>query len=336
MANPLTGMMIRPIMQRRNAKKLTITSLTGIREEQFVTIGGIKQWVTIRGQDKSNPVLLILHGGPGSPYTPFNAWLGEWEKHFTVVQWDQRGGGKTFQKNGADDCGPLSLDQLARDGIELAEYARARLHQNKLMLVASSVGSYSGLLMAQRRPELFSAYVGTDQNSPGGWELSFELTKTAAKNAHDKKGMRTLQAIPESKVAWTYTQHQAMNKVAIKDTKGIPNMINDLMLPALLFASDYKMSDIRGMEKGMRYSAQQLFNEMKAFDFDKVGYNFALPFYILQGAQDIITPVNTAKTYMERIDAPRKGLMTISNAGHLAAFCNPQEFLQDLLLIHNG
>ena len=85
MANPLLTMLIRPAMRRRNARKLALGSRTGLYEARFVDIGGIPQWITIREQDRRNPVLLFLHGGPGSPYTPFNSWLLEWEQHFTIA-----------------------------------------------------------------------------------------------------------------------------------------------------------------------------------------------------------------------------------------------------------
>src|ERR1044072_1976050 len=119
MTSPIGGMFIRPFKQRENAKKLAIVSPRGIREEGYISIGGMEQWVTIRGHDRGNPVLLLVHGGPGSPYTPFNSWLSEWEKRFTIVQWDQRGSGKTFIKNNKDTSAVLTFDGLAGERIEL-------------------------------------------------------------------------------------------------------------------------------------------------------------------------------------------------------------------------
>jgi hypothetical protein len=62
----------------------------------FVKIGGIYQWVTIRGQDRENPVMLIMHGGPGVATSPLALYTLGWERDFTLVQWDQRGAGKTL------------------------------------------------------------------------------------------------------------------------------------------------------------------------------------------------------------------------------------------------
>jgi len=331
MANPITGMFIRPLKQRQNAQKLAITSPSGIREEQYISIGGIEQWVTIRGQNRANPVLVILHGGPASPYTPFNSWITEWEQYFTIVQWDQRGAGKTYGKNNEVNTGELSFQHLANDGIELIEYVKNHLGKDKVILLGSSVGSFIGLLIAHQRPDLLSAYIGAEQNAPGGIELSYKLAIKALQDTNNKKGLRTLQNMGPDKSRWTYKQFLTMNKLAINATKNVPHMVNDLMLPALLFNPDYTMNDIKAVQKGMEYSAKHLFKEMRDFDFEAIGRTFAMPFLVLQGERDIITPVKSAKNFIEHIDAPKKGFVAISHAGHLAEFCNPHEFLVKIL-----
>jgi pimeloyl-ACP methyl ester carboxylesterase len=331
MTSPITGMFMRPFIQRQNTKKLAITTPNGIREETFITIGGIQQWVTIRGHDRSNPVLVILHGGPASPYTPFNSWLSEWEKHFTIVQWDQRGTGKTYTKNSEQDSDPLSFQKIADDGTELVEYVRKHLSKEKVILLGSSVGSFIGLIMIRQHPDLFYAYVGAEQNSPDGIAASHTLTVDAVRQAGNKRGLATLEAMGTDKSNWTYKQFLFMNKLAINVTRNVPHMIHDLMLPALLFAPDYKMNDIKAIEKSMNIAANQLFIEMRDFDFEAIGYEFDVPFFVFQGEGDIITPVHTAKAYINRIHAPRKAFVTIAHAGHLAEFCNPQQFLDELL-----
>jgi pimeloyl-ACP methyl ester carboxylesterase len=330
MANPITSMFIRPLKQRQNAQKLAITSPNGIREERYISIGGIEQWVTIRGQDRANPVLVILHGGPASPYTPFNSWITEWEQHFTVVQWDQRGAGKTYGKNTEAATGEISFQHLADDGIELMEYTKKHLEKDKVILLGSSVGSFVGLLIAQQRPDLLSAYIGTEQNAPGGIELSYQLAIDTMQHANNKHALKSLQKMGNDKSRWTYKQFLAMNKLAINATKNVPHMVNDLMLPALLFAPNYTMNDIKAVQKGMEYSAKYLFKEIRDFNFDAVGYRFDMPFFVLQGESDIITPVESARNFVDRIQAPKKEFATISHAGHLAAFCNPHEFLMKI------
>src|SRR6202035_4721600 len=148
----------RKLRQAKVASTLRIESPQGIVEERFVSIGGIDQWISIRGEDQSNPVVFLIHGGPGSSYSIFTPHLRSWEKHFTVVQWDQRGAGKTFGGMGSRGNGAISLKQLGSDGIDVAEYLRARLHKERLFLLASSMGSTFGMQIARSRPDLFYAY----------------------------------------------------------------------------------------------------------------------------------------------------------------------------------
>ncbi|GAB3284992.1 alpha/beta hydrolase [Sinomonas notoginsengisoli] len=330
MVSPITGMFMRPLEQRRNAKKLAITTSNGIREERVVTLGGIEQWVTIRGQDRANPVIVILHGGPGSPYTPFNSWLGSWEQHFTVVQWDQPGAGKTFQRHGEAETGSLSFERLAANGIELVDYVQARLGVETVILLGSSVGSFIALHMIRKRPDLFTAYVGAEQNAPGGFRASYEQTLAVAERAGKRNAVAALHAMRPDPASWTYRQLLAMNKLSINLSRNAPHMVNDLMLPALLFAPDYTMNDIKAVQKGMEYSAVQLFDAMVNFDFDSVGYRFEMPFIVIQGEHDIITPATTAEAFVERITAPRKQFHTLPRATHLVEFCDPDAFLKIL------
>ena len=157
----------RAYRQNENAHVFAIRSPKGILEAMFIPIGGIEQFVLIRGEDRSNPVILFLHGGPGLATSPLYPWFISWEKHFTLVQWDQRGAGKTYGRYGKKTP-DLTVERMTQDGIEIAEYLRAHLQTNKIILLGHSWGSYLGLRIIARRPDLFSAYVGTGQTVNGG------------------------------------------------------------------------------------------------------------------------------------------------------------------------
>ena len=151
-------------LRERNARTYAITTPNGIDEATNVEIGGIEQWITIRGEDRNNPALLFLHGGPGDATNPWGyAAFRSWLKYFTVVQWDQRGSGRTFGRNGAASASTITPDRMAQDGIELAEWVKKKLHKDKIVLVGHSWGSILGVFMAKARPELFYAFVGTGQ-----------------------------------------------------------------------------------------------------------------------------------------------------------------------------
>ncbi len=157
---------IMSFVRNRNAQDYAITAPNGIDEAKYVEIGGIEQWITIRGQDRSNPVLLFLHGGPGDATNPWGyAGFRSWLKQFTVVQWDQRGAGRTLGKTGPSLGPTITIERMVQDGIELTELLRKELKQDGLILVGHSWGSILGLLMVKSRPDLFHAFVGTGRRS---------------------------------------------------------------------------------------------------------------------------------------------------------------------------
>lgn len=144
---------------------------SAIDEKKFVVIEGIEQWITIKGNDRSNPAILFLHGGPGSPLSPYaEAIFKEWEREFVLVNWDQRGAGRSFGRNALEELDeayilahPLNLGQMTNDGIALTEYLLSYLEKEKIILFGTSWGTALGASMASVRPELYHAYLGHAQ-----------------------------------------------------------------------------------------------------------------------------------------------------------------------------
>src|SRR6185437_7139846 len=158
----IVGLSYRAWRQHEIAQTLAITAPDGIDEGSFVRIGGIDQYISIRGDHRSNPVILFVHVGPGDSMVPYAQIYRPWEKYFTLVQWDQRGAGRTFGRNGTNEA-PITMDRMVRDGIEVAEYLRTHLRKDKVILLCHSFGTVLGIQMVKRRPDLFAAYVGTGQ-----------------------------------------------------------------------------------------------------------------------------------------------------------------------------
>lgn len=317
--------------QRKNVHLLQINTPNRIIESSYVKIGGIEQWVTIRGEDSNNPIILFVHGGPASTYTVFSPLLRSWEKHFTIVQWDQRGAGKTYTRNGKEGTGIINFDRLAHDGIELTEYLCSKLRQPKVILVGSSVGSLTGVMMAKRRPDLFHAYVGTDQNAPDPRGLAYQATLDSLRASGLSKGVRLIQSMGPDRSKWSLKDYDKRNRYLVKAITDVPNMITDLILPAMLSSPEHTISDLIDIFKGMGFSLHQLSKELMDFNFTLVGTRFQLPFFIFHGDKDIVTPTVTAKAFYDGIEAPCKEFVLIKNAGHLAAFARPEQFLEELL-----
>ncbi|MFD2611424.1 alpha/beta fold hydrolase [Paenibacillus gansuensis] len=328
----LPDLFLRTWNRRNHARKLEMTKQGCIVESSYVTIGGIEQWITIRGEDRSNPVLLFLHGGPGSPYTVFTPLLREWEQDFTVVQWDQRGAGHTFRKNGVDGSGRITFDRLVQDGMEVTEYVLKRLGQRKLILIGSSAGSLTGAMMARQRPDLFYAYIGTDQNTPDPMHLGYESALKALQTAGLPKGVELVKKMGPAARKWTRKDFDRRNRILVNASPQVPHMIMDLMLPSMLSSPHHTLRDLSVIMKGMHFTLDYLFDEFMNFDYaGRIGTQFEVPFFLFQGDSDVITPTVTAKDFFDRVEAPHKEFVLIREAGHLACFARPGQFYEELM-----
>lgn len=332
MVSPIAAMFQRPAQRRRRKRDLEILAPTGLRDESFRTVGGISQWVTVRGHDHANPILLVTHGGPGSPYTPFNSWIGSWERTFTVAQWDQRGAGHTFIRSGAPD---LSLERIVADGVELAE-SLVSTFGRPLVLMGSSVGSLTASLMARNAPHLFSSLVLANVLGPDSVSSSWAATMDAARAARRRGSIRKLEQIGPDPRAWTAGQSQLQSKIAVQLSTGAPDMVYDLMLPALMYDPTLSMSDIRNIDQGMKVSLTRLYPDYSSFAFASTDRVFDLPVLAIHGEQDIVSPISAARDYFATITAPHAAFVGVPDAGHLVEFATPDQFLSLMVEFTQG
>lgn len=323
----------RKVRQARIAAALKIVGARGIVEEGIVEIGGIEQWIGIRGEDRGNPALLLIHGGPGSSYSIFTPHLRAWEKYFTIVQWDQRGGGKTFARTGPRSTGEISFEQLSCDGIEVAEYVGTRLGKDRVFLLASSFGSTFGMQMAHRRPDLFYAYIGTDQNVGmvrGREETHCDLIQRL-RAVGLSSGAKAIERIGKDPTGWTPDDFNAVARWTMKsDPRGYRRTMK-LLKDAVWYAPGWSLRDIRSFVAGMRFSLERILPEAARYDAWQQGTRFEIPFFIFQGEDDVLTTPKMARAYYNDVIAPTKKMTLIANAGHFAAFLQPEQFLHQLL-----
>ncbi len=331
---PIALLLERKIRQARTASRLRIENPRGIVDEGYVPIGGIEQWISIRGEDANNPVLLLLHGGPGCSYSIFTPHLRSWQKHFTIVQWDQRGAGRTLARMGKLGSGPMSFSQLTCDAVEVAEAVRMRLVKERIFLLASSLGSTFGMNLARQRPDLFHAYIGTDQN------VGMNRTRDEShKEVLDRlralglnKGVRALEQIGPDPTRWRVKDYETVAHWTMRsDPQGFRRTMQ-LLKNAVWYAPCWTLKDIHTFAAGMRYSLQKLLPDIATYDAWEEGSRFEIPYFIFQGQNDVLTRPKLAKAFFDEVIAPEKRFVLIENTGHFAAFLEPNEFLRQLLL----
>jgi len=317
-------------LRGRNARTYAITGPNGIDEATYVKIGGIEQWITIRGLDRNNPVLLFLHGGPGDATNPWGyAAFRSWLKYFTLVQWDQRGAGRTFGRNRAS-ASTITPDQMVQDGIELSELLKKRLHKNKILLVGHSWGSVLGFFMVKARPDLFYAFVGTGQVA-----AEFSRSSAVAYTALLQRASRqvNLQAVQELKQIGAPPYKDGKGFGVLHKWAMLSERADVFLASALGFAltaPGYSVGDINDWFDGQSVSGEHLEPFFDELDRKLLGGELNVPVFVIQGAEDYTTPVSLAKTYLDSLRAPHKAFATIEGAGHFAVFTNQGEFLKDL------
>ncbi|GHO90534.1 proline iminopeptidase [Reticulibacter mediterranei] len=327
--NIFTALITRKSNQHKLAKNLVIATPNSIMKEGFVRIGGMDQWLTIRGEDRNNPVILFVHGGPGTSYTIFTPLLRVWEKYFTIIQWDQPGSGKTLRTT--DKTTILTFERIISDGIEVAEFLCKDLDQKKIILVGSSLGSIISTTMIKRRPDLFWAYIGTDHTTGSDTdELSYQLILDLLRAAGNTKGVKAVEKIEPAPIRQTRKEHDQLLQWRIKANPMSQNMVTDIILPAMLTSPNHTLRDLINYFQGIRISTDQLFNELVTINLRKLGMLFEVPFFIFQGETDVVTPTTSAKAYFDELEAPHKEFVLIKQAGHLAAFAQPEQFLNEL------
>jgi pimeloyl-ACP methyl ester carboxylesterase len=310
-----------------------IDTPNGIVEQRFVRVGGIDQWVQLRGEDRDNPVLLVLHGGPGWPNAVFTLPLRPWEQHFTVVQWDHRGAGKTLGRNGKAGSGPMTFDQRVADAVELIEFLRPYLGKEKVVVLAESMGTLTGLPLVKRRSDLVHALVVTDLyvNMAANEAAKYRLTLERLRAAGNPKGVAALEKIGADPGRWDLQAWNTNMAWAFRTNVPTPNLDRRLLFPLALSSPLYGLRDLSSLFVGFQWSTAQMFHELKTFDARRLGTGFEVPFFLFQGERDVITLTSLAEEYFEEVEAPTKGLALIPDAGHFAAFTRPERFLAELL-----
>lgn len=299
-----------------------------IDQSEYVTLGGLDQWISIKGDDLANPVLLVVHGGPADVQWPNADKYVPWQRAFTVVQWDQRGAGHTFGHSGGTSTPDVNLDRIVKDGLELAEYLKGALGKRTIILLGHSWGSMVGALMAAQRPDLFAAYVGTGQVESWAFNVQsqFNTILAHARATNDTATVRELEAIGTPDPKNTHQYFTFSRNFRSLWAQPDQDWLTHLRAQAAALKGN---KDFEDDENGQLFTDPLVLSDQVKTDLSVVATHIGTDIFIIQGADDVITPVAGARDYFAKIEAPHKEFIAIPNAGHFA-FMTSNAFLAAL------
>jgi len=301
---------------------------------ETVSLNGSRQWISVRGQNISNPVLLFLAGGPGgSQLATARFALSDLEQHFIVVNWEQPGAGKSFD---AVNRSALTVERYIDDAYELILQLRARFGQEKVYLLGESWGSALGIMLVQQYPELFHAFIGTGQmvafleNDLMCYDFSLALAK---ENGNLKKVEKlTHQGPPPyfgKDVAWQEAAFlmdtfNAMNaNPAISDNGA--NTFRDLAAP------EYGLYDKVNWFRGVIETLTVVYPQLWEVDFRKSATKLDVPIYFFIGRHDVNAPTILLEEYFRILKAPHKEIIWFEHSGHTPWVSESGLFVEEMV-----
>lgn len=305
---------------------------TGINSLEEITLGGIKQWILMRGEDVSNPVLLYLHGGPGFTEMPFTHVDSQrLEKHFVVVNWDQRGCGKSFDPDIPKEA--FSLDQFLSDTRELISMLRKRFSKDRIYLLGHSWGSILGLYTAFRHPEYLHAYIGMGQvvNAKEGERVSYRYTLEKAREAEDEQAIRMLEAIDPPLYEGRF-QDLSVQRMYLGKYGGSFRSLSFSDFNNMRNASPYYTeADNRNFMRAFAQTCGLMWRELMEVDFFEEIKEVEVPVYFFVGRYDYQTPFELVERYFEALKAPHKEMVWFGNSAHMPNLDEPDVFQEKLI-----
>jgi pimeloyl-ACP methyl ester carboxylesterase len=287
-----------------------------------VNINGVQQGMFIESQDAANPVLLVLHGGPGMPdhflTARYPTGLGQL---FTVVWWEQRGTGLSYSSDIPPDS--MTVDQFVSDTLVVTRYLRSRFQKQQIFLLGHSWGSFIGIQAAAYESELYGAYIGIAQMSHQleSEILAYEFMLERFKQQGETKMVQRLERAPVTPEGGTPKEYlalrdKAMHTLGIGTTHEMKSVIIGIFIPSLL-VREYTFREKVNLWCGRSFSRKfGLWEKILHTDLTAVVAALQMPTYFFHGRHDYTCSYDLARQYFRKLDAPVKGFYTFENSAH--------------------
>ncbi|KQZ31822.1 alpha/beta fold hydrolase [Duganella sp. Root1480D1] len=328
-----------PCMRARAAvEDLTrIVAPEGVQETYKTQIGGIDQWINVRGQDKSNPMILFVHGGPASPTMPTTwQWQRPIEEYFTVAHYDQRAVGKTLRANDKEAvAGTLRIDRFVDDAIEVAEHLRAKYKKDKLIIIGHSWGTIVSTRAVLKRPDLFYAYVGIGQiaNMRENERISYDFGIEQARKHNNTEALKEMESIAP------YPGNEPITRERIIIARKWPQYYGGLsayksdsvyFFRAPMLSPEYDQADWEAIDQGSQMTLGTVLKEWTEVDFSSIR-QFPVPVVMFLGRHDYTTPTEPVVKWMAQLKAPYKQSVWFEHSAHMMPWEEPGKTLESLL-----
>ncbi len=320
-----------PRIKDKNGKPLE----GSISQLQKVNLNGRKEWISIRGENQQNPVLLFLAGGPGgTQMAAVRHDLAELEKYFVVVVWDQPGSGKSYRAM----KGKLTVDTYIEDGLALTEYLRERFHQEKIYLVGESWGSALGIFLAEKSPSSYHAVIGTGQmvDFLTTEQIDYDKALEFALQKGDSKKVEKLKANGRppyygKDVTWKSAEYLNYLSEHMSRNPEIHN--NGYNTFRDIFSSEYGIMDKINYIRGIVNTFNRVYPQLYEIDL-RVDYaKLEVPAYFFLGRHDINAPTSLVEDYVTVLEAPVKEIIWFEHSGHSPWINESKKFINELLAI---
>lgn len=309
-----------------------------VDSREKITLNESKQWIYLAGADTDNPVLLWLDGGPGgSEMAWVRDYLGPLHTSFTVVCWDQRGTAGSYHT----DKESLTVEQYVNDVIVLSEMLAKRFKQEKIFLVGHSWGSIIGLLAAQRRPDLYHAYIGAAQhiNSIENDTIGWQMILDGAKAEGDEKTAALMEEMgpppytKKDKEGFVVGDGDAYYQVLKRlyhysppapAEKGF-NSMKIFNAPEHSLAA--KVNLVRGLLRGVKV----VYPQVAFLDMEVEVPSLGCPLFLINARYDMTCVATISERWFQQVTAPSKSILWLEQSGHNGVFTEPEPFIKLLV-----
>ncbi len=301
-----------------------------ISEKVWVNINGLEQGMFIQSRDPQNPVMLFIHGGPGMPeYFLTEQYPTGLENDFTMVWWDQRGAGLSYNPNIPPET--MRVEQYISDTIAVTNYLRNRFQKEKIYLMAQSGGSFFAIQVAQRAPELYFAYIGVGQivYQVQSEKIAYDYMLEQNRARGNTKMVNKLLSSPPTMTmplpaVYDRMRDDAMHGIGVGTTRDMKTIEAGVFFPSW-FSKQLTLGEKINLWRGKIFCASKLRNEVFSTDLRKSVTQLDIPVYFFSGKYDYTVNRDLSKAYLAQLQAPIKGFYTFENSAHSPFFEEPEK-----------